>query len=232
MMKCQKIIFLNNNCYKLFKTRPQQIKTKGETVWWESALSSNEMWVCSTNWPIGRNAVPTIGCVHWGIFRLCGGWVTGRGNRYSSEKPTHYSSAPARVSFFFFISSSLSLRYPHTLLPLSFSDGIEMLHLRSTAALKDLFHTQLKRPLGGRLKAAATPAASACFSTGASNAGWYPAGRVTFCGWSAPPRTDDRRAGVRAFCSKGDGHSDAAKESEKWVALSVWGGYACSSASS
>lgn len=90
-----------------------------------------------------------------------------------------------------------------------------MLHLRSTGALKDLFHTQLKRPLAGRLKAAATPAASARFSTGAPDAGWSPAGRVAFSGWRAPPRNADRRAGVRGFCSKGDGHSDAAKESEK-----------------
>lgn len=90
-----------------------------------------------------------------------------------------------------------------------------MLHLRSTAALKDLFHTQIKRPLAGRLKAAATPAASACFSTGAPDARWSLAGRVAFSGWNAPPGTADRRAGVRAFCSKGDGHSDAAKESEK-----------------
>lgn len=94
-----------------------------------------------------------------------------------------------------------------------------MLHLRSTVALKDLFHTQLKRPLAGRLKAAAPPAASACFSTGggggAPDARWSPAGRAVFSGWSAPPRPAARRAGVRGFCSKGDGHSDAAKESEK-----------------
>lgn len=146
-------------------------------------------------------------------------WLSHREtDRYSSEKPTHSPSIPVLLLLFFLlfcISSSPSLRHPHIFFsPLSFSDGIEMLHLRSTVALKDLFHTQLKRPLAGRLKAAAPPAASACFSTGggALDARWF---QAVFSGWSAPPRPAARRAGVRGFCSKGDGHSDAAKESEK-----------------
>lgn len=225
-----RLIFLNPTRHKWFKLDPQQIKTKGETVRM-TVTPLSQSGTAMLRQLANRKGRRADG-------RLCPlrnfpspRWLSHREtDRYSSEKPTHSPSIPVLLLLFFLlfcISSSPSLRHSHIFPPpLSFSDGIEMLHLRSTVALKDLFHTQLKRPLAGRLKAAAPPAASACFSTGggAPDARWSPAGQAVFKGWSAPPRPAARRAGVRGFCSKteGDGHSDAAKESEKWVAL-AWG---------
>uniref|UniRef100_G3PSJ9 glutaminase n=1 Tax=Gasterosteus aculeatus aculeatus TaxID=481459 RepID=G3PSJ9_GASAC len=82
-----------------------------------------------------------------------------------------------------------------------------MLSFRSTVALRELFHTQLRRPLAGRVGILATPATAACaFATGASDGRW-PGG-----GFGAPRRSAGR-LGVRGFCSKGDGPNEAAKES-------------------
>ena len=86
-----------------------------------------------------------------------------------------------------------------------------MLHFRSTAALKELFQTQLKRPLTGRVGAKAAPATAACFTAAASNGGSPGRGRA-FAGWRAPQHPARKHA-VRGFCSKGDGHNEAAKDS-------------------
>lgn len=86
-----------------------------------------------------------------------------------------------------------------------------MLHFRSTVALKELFHTQLKAGRVG-VKAAPAPAAfaaaaAACLSTACSD------GRG-FAGWRAPQQRFSRRqGGVRDFCAKGDGHNEASKDS-------------------
>ncbi|KAF3857284.1 hypothetical protein F7725_009143 [Dissostichus mawsoni] len=80
-----------------------------------------------------------------------------------------------------------------------------MLHFRSTVVLKELFQTQLKRPLPGRAGVKATPAA--CFSTGRLD-GRLP-GRVR----ALAPQSFTRRHAVRSFCSKGDSHNEASKDS-------------------
>ncbi|GLD75342.1 glutaminase kidney isoform, mitochondrial-like isoform X1 [Lates japonicus] len=88
-----------------------------------------------------------------------------------------------------------------------------MLHFRSTVALKELFQTQLKRPLTGRgVGVKAAPATTAaCFGTVTSD-GRSPGRGRAFAGWTAPQHFT-RRHGVRGFCSKGDGHNEAAKDS-------------------
>jgi len=83
--------------------------------------------------------------------------------------------------------------------------GVEMLHFRSTVALKELFQTQLRRPLAGR--GGATPAAAAGFCRAAA-----PDGRAPGAGGRAP-QTLTGGSGARGFCSKGAGHNEAAKES-------------------
>ncbi|KAI3366151.1 hypothetical protein L3Q82_009975 [Scortum barcoo] len=102
----------------------------------------------------------------------------------------------------------LSSARPRRSLTTSPPDGIEMLHFRSTVALRELFHTQLKRPLAGRVRAAA-----AGFSTGSSD-GRTPGRGKPFPGWRAPQHPA-RRHGVRAFCSKGDGSKDNAEKRRK-----------------
>lgn len=87
-----------------------------------------------------------------------------------------------------------------------------MLHFRSTVALKELFQTQLKRPLAGRVGVKAAPAASACFSSTGNLDGRSPGRGRTLAGWRAPPHLT-RRHGVRSFCSKGDGHNEVGKDS-------------------
>ncbi|XP_034721083.1 glutaminase kidney isoform, mitochondrial-like, partial [Etheostoma cragini] len=82
-----------------------------------------------------------------------------------------------------------------------------MLHFRSTVALKELFQTQLKRPLTGRVGVKAIPATAACFSTRSLD-GRSPGVRSAF-----PPQPFTRRHGVRGFCSKSDSHNEAAKDS-------------------
>lgn len=89
-----------------------------------------------------------------------------------------------------------------------------MLHFRSTVALKELFQTQLKRPLTRGVGVKAAPATSACFSSAAALDGRSPGRGKAFAPWRAPPYPA-RRHGVRGFCSKGDGQNDAAKDSEK-----------------
>lgn len=94
-------------------------------------------------------------------------------------------------------------------------DGIEMLHFRSTVALKELFQTPLKGPLTGRVGAVkAAPAASACFSSAVSLDGRSPGRGRAFAGWRAPPPPPHftRRHAVRGFCSKGDGQNEAGKD--------------------
>lgn len=88
-----------------------------------------------------------------------------------------------------------------------------MLHFRSTVALKELFQTPLKRPLTGRVGVKAAPAASACFSSGSGTLDGRSPGRGrAFAGWRAPPHLSRRHA-VRGYCSKGDGQSEASKDS-------------------
>ncbi|XP_035533599.1 glutaminase kidney isoform, mitochondrial-like [Morone saxatilis] len=84
-----------------------------------------------------------------------------------------------------------------------------MLHFRSTVALKELFQTQLKRPLAGRV--GVKPAASACFSTARLD-GRSPGRGGAFSGWRAPLHPA-RRPGVRGFCSKGDNQNESSKDS-------------------
>uniref|UniRef100_A0A7N6AJH2 glutaminase n=1 Tax=Anabas testudineus TaxID=64144 RepID=A0A7N6AJH2_ANATE len=87
-----------------------------------------------------------------------------------------------------------------------------MLHFRSTVALKEVFQTQLKRPLTGRVggvKAAST-AAAACSTAARSDARSPGRGRV-FAGWTAPQHFT-RKHGVRGFCTKGDSHHEPAKD--------------------
>lgn len=86
-----------------------------------------------------------------------------------------------------------------------------MLHFRSTVALKELFQTQLKRPLSGRVGVKAAPAIAACLSTVTSD-GWSPGRGRPFAGWRAPQQSARRHGTVRSFCSKGDGHNEAAKD--------------------
>uniref|UniRef100_A0A8P4K6C1 glutaminase n=1 Tax=Dicentrarchus labrax TaxID=13489 RepID=A0A8P4K6C1_DICLA len=86
-----------------------------------------------------------------------------------------------------------------------------MLHFRSTVALKELFQTQLKRPLTGRVGVKAAPATSARFSTARLD-GRSPGRGRAFAGWRAPPHLA-RRHGVRGFCSKGDGQNETSKDS-------------------
>ena len=81
-----------------------------------------------------------------------------------------------------------------------------MLHFRSTVALKELFHTQLKRPLAGRVGVKATPAAAASFSTAG------PDGRAPGRGRLLAPQSFTRRHPVRGFCSKGDNKNETAAE--------------------
>ncbi|CAJ1087656.1 glutaminase a [Xyrichtys novacula] len=89
-----------------------------------------------------------------------------------------------------------------------------MLHFRSTVALKELFQTQLKRPLAGRVGVKAAPARAACLSTTVGLDGRSPGtGRGIF-GWRAPQQQHhSRRHGVRDYCSKGDGQNEASKDS-------------------
>ncbi|XP_008302645.1 glutaminase kidney isoform, mitochondrial-like isoform X1 [Stegastes partitus] len=81
-----------------------------------------------------------------------------------------------------------------------------MLHFRSTVALKELFQTQLKRPLTGRVGVKAAPASAVCLD------GRSPGRGRAFTGWRAPPHFA-RKNGLRGFCSKGDGHNEASKDS-------------------
>lgn len=129
------------------------------------------------------------------------------------RKSRHSSPGTVPFSSPFHHSALLLLHRLDTLI-----DGIEMLHFRSTVALKELFQTQLKRPLTGRVGVNAAPATSVCFSTAGLDGGSPGRGRA-FAAWRAPPHFT-RRHGVRDFCSKGDGQNDAAqndaaKDSEK-----------------
>lgn len=147
-----------------------------------------------------------------------------KGRLYTTESPgkknplldrkSRRSSSGLPFSSHFLHSAVLSLHRPDTLI-----DGIEMLHFRSTVALKELFQTQLKRPLTGRVGVNAAPATSVSFSTAGLD-GRSPGRGRAFAAWRAPPHFT-RRHGVRDFCSKGDGQNDAAKDSEKWVTLTV-----------
>uniref|UniRef100_A0A674MVZ3 glutaminase n=1 Tax=Takifugu rubripes TaxID=31033 RepID=A0A674MVZ3_TAKRU len=88
-----------------------------------------------------------------------------------------------------------------------------MLHFRSTVVLRELFQSQLKRPVTGRVGVKAAPAASAGFSTSAAD-GRSPGRGRAFAGWRVPAHFT-RRQGGREFCTKGDGQNDAAKDTEK-----------------
>lgn len=128
-----------------------------------------------------------------------------RENRYSTGKAGNRSSV-SPLGFFYTVVTPIH----QTLL-----DGIEMLHFRSTVALKELFQTPLKGPLTGRVGAVkAAPAASACFSSTVSLDGRSPGRGRAFAGWRAPPPPPHftRRHAVRGFCSKGDGQNEAGKD--------------------
>ncbi|KAM7375499.1 hypothetical protein PAMA_014558 [Pampus argenteus] len=82
-----------------------------------------------------------------------------------------------------------------------------MLHFRSTVALKELFQTQLKRPLTGRVGVKAAAASGCSFSTGCLDARSPGRGRA-FTG-----QHFTKKPAVRGFCSKVDNQNEAAKES-------------------
>ncbi|XP_069019898.1 glutaminase a isoform X1 [Embiotoca jacksoni] len=84
-----------------------------------------------------------------------------------------------------------------------------MLHFRSTVALKEVFQTQLKRPLTGGVKAA--PAPAACFGTAGPDRR-SPGGGRPFGGWKVPQHLP-RRSAARGFCSKTDGNNETSKDS-------------------
>ncbi|XP_037829795.1 glutaminase kidney isoform, mitochondrial-like isoform X2 [Kryptolebias marmoratus] len=87
-----------------------------------------------------------------------------------------------------------------------------MLPFRSTVALKELFQSQLKRPLTLRAAAGVKEALpAACFSS-AGPERRFPGGGRPCSGWRAPQDLN-RKPGFRGFCSEGDGQHEAAKDS-------------------
>lgn len=87
-----------------------------------------------------------------------------------------------------------------------------MLHFRSTVALKEVFQTQLKRPLTGRSGGVrVSTAAAACSIAIRSDARSPGRGRI-FVEWKTLEHIT-RKHSVRAFCTKGDSHNDPAKDS-------------------
>ncbi|MEQ2184392.1 hypothetical protein GOODEAATRI_007506 [Goodea atripinnis] len=78
-----------------------------------------------------------------------------------------------------------------------FKRGRKMLPLRSTAALKELLQSQLKRPLRAAVRAPSAVAAGLNFP-------------CPFSGWRAPQ--PGRKAGFRGYCTPAKGHSEATSE--------------------
>lgn len=132
--------------------------------------------------------------------------VSHRENRYSADT-ADTSNGKKRVTFGEISSAKPQLTLVTLILLL---DRIEMLHFRSSVALKELFQSQLKRPLTGAGGSKASPAAY-CFSTVGLDVR-SPARGQPAAGWK-PPQHWGRKLGVRAFCSKGDGHNEANKDS-------------------
>uniref|UniRef100_A0A1A8QAT2 glutaminase n=1 Tax=Nothobranchius pienaari TaxID=704102 RepID=A0A1A8QAT2_9TELE len=87
-----------------------------------------------------------------------------------------------------------------------------MLPFRPTVALKELFQSQLKRPLTRTAAAEVKAAPAACFSTSGPDRRSPGVGRP-FTGWRSPQLI--RKPGFRGLCTKGDGHGDASKDSDK-----------------
>uniref|UniRef100_A0A8C6LC16 glutaminase n=1 Tax=Nothobranchius furzeri TaxID=105023 RepID=A0A8C6LC16_NOTFU len=87
-----------------------------------------------------------------------------------------------------------------------------MLPFRPTVALKELFQSQLKRPLTRTTAAEVKAAPAACFSTSGPDRRSPGVGRP-FTGWRSPQLI--RKPGFRGLCSKGDGHGDASRDSDK-----------------
>ncbi|XP_025758603.1 glutaminase kidney isoform, mitochondrial isoform X2 [Oreochromis niloticus] len=88
----------------------------------------------------------------------------------------------------------------------------------SPVTLKELFQTQLKRSLTGRVGVKAAPAPAACFST-LSPDGRSP-GRGRFSGWRAPQHLA-RKYALRGFCSNDSTGKDSSTEKKAGILPSL-----------